>query len=127
MGHGIEKNDEFELRGVNHIAMVASDMHATIEFYNGVLGMPLIKTVEIPGGGQHFFFDIGNGHSLAFFWFPDAPAAVPGISSAGQMPGAGSIVSAHGSMNHVAFDVPVDRFDAYVQKLKDKGVVTSRV
>ena len=43
------------------------------------------------------------------------------------MPGGGSIVSAHGSMNHVAFDVPVDQFDAYVQKLKDKGVAVSAV
>ena len=30
-------------------------------------------------------------------------------------------------MNHVAFDVPVDQFDAYVQKLKDKGVPVSPI
>ena len=30
-------------------------------------------------------------------------------------------------MNHVAFDVPVDQFDAYVEKLKDKGVAISPV
>jgi len=28
---------------------------------------------------------------------------------------------------YVAFDVPVDQFDAYVQKLKDKGVAVSPV
>lgn len=43
------------------------------------------------------------------------------------MPGAGSIVSAHGSMNHVAFDVPGDKFDEYVEKLKAKGVEVSMV
>ena len=48
-------------------------------FYTGVLGMPLIKTLDLPNGmGQHFFFDMGNGDSLAFFWFPNAPAAAPG-------------------------------------------------
>jgi catechol 2,3-dioxygenase-like lactoylglutathione lyase family enzyme len=120
-------NSEFELKGINHLALVCSDMAHTVDFYTNVLGMPLIKTLEIPGGGQHFFFDCGNGDSLAFFWFPDAPAAAPGIASAGEMPGSGSIVSAHGSMNHVAFDVPVDKFDDYVQRLKDKGVATSRV
>jgi catechol 2,3-dioxygenase-like lactoylglutathione lyase family enzyme len=120
-------NTEFEFKGINHLALVSSDMARTVDFYTNVLGMPLIKTLEIPGGAQHFFFDCGNGDSLAFFWFPDAPAVAPGIASAGEMPGEGSIVSAHGSMNHVAFDVPVDQFDAYVQKLKDKGVAVSRV
>ena len=118
-------NTEFQFSGFNHLALVSSDMARTVDFYTNVLGMPLIKTLEIPGGAQHFFFDCGNNDSLAFFWFPDAPAAVPGISAAGEMPGDGSIVSAHGSMNHVAFDVPADKFDEYVQKLKDKGVGVS--
>ena len=120
-------NTEFDFGGINHLALVSSDMARTVDFYTNVLGMPLIKTLEIPGGAQHFFFDCGNGDSLAFFWFPDAPPAAPGIAAAGEMPGGGSIVSAHGSMNHVAFDVPVDRFDEYVQKLKDKGVAVSPV
>lgn len=121
------KNNEFELGGFNHLALVSSDMARTVDFYTNVLGMPLIKTLEIPGGAQHFFFDCGNNNSLAFFWFPGAPAAAPGIASAGQMPGGGDIVSAHGSMNHVAFDVPADRFDDYVEKLKAKGVPVSMV
>ena len=120
-------NPEFEFGGINHLALVSSDMSRTVDFYTNVLGMPLIKTLEIPGGGQHFFFDCGNGDSIAFFWFPDAPEAAPGIASAGHMPGGGNIVSAHGSMNHVALDVPVDKFDDYVQKLKDKGIEVSPV
>ena len=121
-------NTEFEFNGINHLALVSSDMARTVDFYTNVLGFPLVKTIEFPNAsGQHFFFDIGNGDSLAFFWFPDAPAAAPGIAAAGEMPGDGSIVSAHGSMNHVAFDVPVDQFEAYVQKLKDKGVAVSPV
>src|SRR3546814_1702451 len=61
--------------------------------------------------GQHFFFDIGNGDSLAFFWFPDAPEAVPGISAPAALPTKGSFVSAHGSMNHIAINVRADKFD----------------
>ena len=30
--------------------------------------------------------------------------------------------TAHGSMNHIAFDVPAEKFDEYVGKLKAKGV-----
>jgi catechol 2,3-dioxygenase-like lactoylglutathione lyase family enzyme len=103
-------------------------MAKTVEFYRDILGMPLTKTLDLPGGaGQHFFFDIGNGDSLAFFWFPDAPAAHPGIASAGALPGDGSIMSAHGSMNHIAFDVPLEKFDEYCERLKSKGVAISPV
>jgi catechol 2,3-dioxygenase-like lactoylglutathione lyase family enzyme len=119
-------NKEFEFGGINHLALVCKDMARTVEFYTGVLGMPLIKTIELPRGmGQHFFFDIGNGDSLAFFWFADAPAAQPGVASAtvGPLPGP----SAHGSMNHVAINVPADKIDAYYEKLTAKGVKASRV
>lgn len=123
-----DKNTEFEIRGVNHLALVCKDMAKTVEFYRDVLGMPLIKTIDLPRDmGQHFFFDIGNGDSLAFFWFKDAPQAAPGASSPKFLPGVGDIVTAHGSMNHVAFDVPADKFDAYVQRLKDKGIEVSPI
>src|SRR5262245_52824663 len=107
----------FETRGINHVALVCSDMAATVDFYEGVLGFPLFKTVEMPGGGQHFFFDIGNGASLAFMWFPDAPPAAPGVAS--QDPK--GYISAIASMNHVAIDVPLEKIDEYYQKLKDLG------
>jgi catechol 2,3-dioxygenase-like lactoylglutathione lyase family enzyme len=122
------KNKEFEFRGLNHLALVCKDMAKTVAFYRDVLGMPLIKTLDLPGGmGQHFFFDIGNGDSLAFFWFPGAPEAQPGISSPQGLPGLGSLMTAHGSMNHVAFNVPVEKFDEYCEKLKAKGVPVSPV
>ncbi len=116
-------NSEFELGGINHVALVCADMARTVEFYSGVLGMPLIKSLDLPGGmGQHFFFDAGNGDCVAFFWFATAPDGVPGISAPAAIPGIGEIVSAVGSMNHLAFHVPEEKFDAYRQRLKDKGV-----
>ena len=70
----VSKNEKFEIRGINHLALVCRDMEKTVEFYSEILGMPLIKTIELPNNmGQHFFFYIGKGDSLAFFWFPDAP------------------------------------------------------
>lgn len=33
-------NSKYELRGINHLALVCSDMQRTIDFYSGVLGMP---------------------------------------------------------------------------------------
>src|SRR5678816_4940481 len=94
-------NKEFDIRGVNHLALVCKDMAKTVEFYRDVLGMPLTKTIDLPGGmGQHFFFDIGNGDSLAFFWFPNAPAAVPGISAPGHWAVSYTHLRAHETPEH---------------------------
>ena len=74
--------EPFEYRGINHLALVCRDMERTVDFYTNVLGMPLIKTIDLPFDmGQHFFFDCGGGDSLAFFWFPNAPEPVPGVSA----------------------------------------------
>lgn len=122
------KNKEFELRGVNHLALVCKDMARTVDFYTNTLGMPMTKTIELPNGmGQHFFFDIGNGDGLAFFWFPNAPEAAPGVASPAKNVGQGSIVTAHASMNHVAFDVPAERLQEYRDKLRAKGVEVTEV
>jgi catechol 2,3-dioxygenase-like lactoylglutathione lyase family enzyme len=120
---------DFQLQGINHLALVCKDMARTVDFYGNILGLRLIKTLELPGGGgQHFFFDIGNGDALAFFWFPHAPAAAPGIASVD--PGAletGQIATAHGSMNHVAFKVDADKLLEYRDRLAAKGVPTTPI
>jgi len=121
-------NTEFDIRGVNHLALVCKDMARTVKFYRDVLGMPMVKTIDLPNGrGQHFFFDIGNGDSLAFFWFPTAPDAAPGVSAPANLPTRGTIASAHGSMNHIAFNVPVEKFDEYYDRLVAKGVDVTRI
>jgi catechol 2,3-dioxygenase-like lactoylglutathione lyase family enzyme len=130
--HG-KKNPVFEIRGVNHLALVSSDMARTVDFYSNVLGMPLVKTIKLPhGGGQHFFFDIGNGDCLAFFWFPDAPPPSPGVASPRYAFGLGpgrpdDILTAQASMNHIAFDVPPERIDEYREKLAARGIRCSVV
>jgi catechol 2,3-dioxygenase-like lactoylglutathione lyase family enzyme len=122
------ENKEFELRGVNHLALVCKDMARTVDFYSNVLGMPLTKTIELPGGmGQHFFFDIGGGDSLAFFWFPESPDRAPGVASPARMVGEGSIATAHGSMNHVAFDVAPEKMEEYRDRLQAKGVEVTEI
>src|ERR1700748_1845017 len=90
-------------KGINHLALVCRDMAETVKFYTEALGMPLVKTVALPDGGQHFFFDCGGGSVLALFGWGDAPAAAPGIASVADFPAKPK--SAVGSMNHVAFDM----------------------
>jgi catechol 2,3-dioxygenase-like lactoylglutathione lyase family enzyme len=115
--------DRMVLRGVNHLALVCRDLDRTVAFYRDVLGLAVTKTIELPDGlGTHVFFDLGNGDSLAFFWFPHGPAAQPGVAAPAALPGLGDMRSAVGSMNHVAFDVAPEQLDGYAQRLRRAGV-----
>jgi catechol 2,3-dioxygenase-like lactoylglutathione lyase family enzyme len=125
-------NREFELRGFNHIAFVARDMAETVAWYEDVLGMRLFKTQEMPGGGQHFFLEMGNGvDGIAFFWWPDAKEATPGDGVSGayddDMRRTGVGGTAIGTMNHIAFDVAPEKMDEYLVKLRAKGVAVTEI
>jgi catechol 2,3-dioxygenase-like lactoylglutathione lyase family enzyme len=128
-------NPEFELRGFNHIALVCRDMAETVAWYHDVLGMKLVKTLEFPNGGQHFFLDMGNGiDGIAFFWFPEAPEGVPGESlhptwdDQMRLVGDGNGgITAIGSTNHIAFDVAPEKIEEYLVKLRAKGVAVTEI
>jgi len=107
-------------KGINHIALVCRDMKETVKFYTEVLHMPLFKTVQLPDGGQHFFFDCGGGAAVAFFWWKDAPPAAPGIASVEHFPMKPK--TAIGSMNHLAFEMDEAELEASLERLQEAGV-----
>jgi len=64
------------VRGVDHAAFPTFDPRATITFYRDVLGFPVVHATCALGWGPtqhpdfiHFFFDIGHGDRLAFFYY----------------------------------------------------------
>ena len=69
--------------GINHLALITSDMDATVRFYHGVLGARLAATVGTPEF-RHYFFEFGPHCTVAFFEYANAtiepfakPAGVP--------------------------------------------------
>ncbi|MBK5287932.1 MAG: VOC family protein [Acidimicrobiia bacterium] len=60
-------------RGINHLALVTHDMDATVRFYVGVLGMRIVATIGTPSF-RHYFFELGQGNTIAFFEYADAPS-----------------------------------------------------
>ena len=125
-----KSNVKMEFRGLNHVALVCKDMKKTVEFYRDILGMPLVKTCDLPNGmGQHFFFDMGNGASMAFFWFPEAEEVEPGITVPQTLMGefSGSISTAIGSMNHIAIDADYKLLPEYKAMLEEAGVKVSPI
>lgn len=129
------RSTNYELRGFNHVAMVCADMQDTVDFYEGILGFKLVKTLDLNGHGQHFFFQITENDGIAFFYFPNTAAQAPGVASsplfAGEMtPGqAGGLAgkSAVGSMHHLSFGVPDDRLEEYRQRLIEAGIQASEI
>ena len=73
---------------MNHVAIFAKDLEATAEFYNNVMGMPVVGVTANRDVAEstHMNVDMGNGMSFAFFDFPHvsrlqrkAPEGVGGI------------------------------------------------
>ncbi len=97
-------------RGIHHAALICSDVERTIQFYQGLLGFPLIELVENRDyqGSSHFFFDLGNQTLLGFFDFPGL----------GLEQGVESI----GAVQHIAISVPRDRWEEMQQRLDAAGV-----
>jgi catechol 2,3-dioxygenase-like lactoylglutathione lyase family enzyme len=85
--------------GVNHLAMVTPDMDATVRFYAGVLGMPVVATLQA-GPMRHYFFEIAPGNTLAFFEVKGMPTfAKP----------AGGPTERVIQFDHLSFDLPDER------------------
>jgi catechol 2,3-dioxygenase-like lactoylglutathione lyase family enzyme len=64
------------MQGVDHAAFPTFDPAGTVRFYRDVLGLPVVHSICAAGWGPddhpdfiHFFFDIGKGDRLAFFYY----------------------------------------------------------
>jgi catechol 2,3-dioxygenase-like lactoylglutathione lyase family enzyme len=107
-------------RGVHHLALNTDDMKMTLDFYVGVLGMPLVHALKVPPGLgtgpanrgnppfenlRHYFLDAGGDSLLAFFEMPK------GAKPRGDR-------DAIGGMQHVSFTVSEERFAQVRAKLE---------
>jgi catechol 2,3-dioxygenase-like lactoylglutathione lyase family enzyme len=53
-------------QGLNHLALITNDMDATVRFWHGVMGAPLVATIGTDTF-RHYFFRFGEHTSVAFF------------------------------------------------------------
>ncbi|WP_040496104.1 VOC family protein [Ilumatobacter nonamiensis] len=102
-------------RGQHHQALICSDVVQTIDFYQGLLEFPLTELFENRDyeGSTHFFFDIGNGNTLAFFDFPGL--------------GLDEYAEVLGGHHHLAISVTRENWERLGAKLHDVGVETFEV
>ena len=74
---------EVRWRGVHHLALITTDMDATVRFWHGVLGARLVTTIGTPAF-RHYFFEVAPGNCVAFFEYAGVevdsfakPAGIP--------------------------------------------------
>ena len=97
-------------RGVHHVALICADVERTTRFYQDVLGFPLTTMFENRdlAGSTHFFFDLGNGNTIAVF---DLPGVDPG-----------EYAEVLGGLHHLAISIEVEHWKQAKARLDDAGV-----
>ncbi len=101
-----------QTQGVHHVTFVGSNRETVIDFYQGVLGMPLVldqPNLDVPEE-THLYFDSGDGRLITFFVRPeraDDPAPNPeGV----------------GNLHHIAFAVSRVTYNQVQRRLKERGI-----
>ena len=103
---------KIQAQGVHHITFVGSNRQAIIDFYQGVLGMPLIfeqPNLDVPDE-LHLYFDPGDGRLITFFVRP--------TRTNDPTPNPQNI----GNLHHIAFTVSRATYTQVAARLKDLGI-----
>jgi glyoxalase family protein len=103
---------KIQTQGVHHLTFVGSNREATIEFYQGVLGMPLIfeqPNLDVPDE-NHLYFDAGDGRLITFFVRPRrANDPTPNPQNVGNL-------------HHIAFTVSRATYTQVAARLLELGI-----
>lgn len=120
------------LRGVDHTARPTWRLRETIEFYRDKLGLPLAHVISARGWGPtaypdflHFFFDSGNGSTIAFFYYlgTQEPAGVSERAASRPVP-----TDYMADSTHTAWQVNgVEELKAWQQRLEAQGLTVEPV
>jgi catechol 2,3-dioxygenase-like lactoylglutathione lyase family enzyme len=108
---------KLQSQGVHHITIVGADRATSIDFWEGVLGMPFV--FEQPNldndDENHLYFDPGDGRLITVF--TDERRA-PDPARASTDPG---------SVHHLAFALSAATFNQAVERLDERAIKHSEV
>lgn len=101
----------------------------TVRFYNEILGFPVVHSVCAVGWGPedhpdfvHFFFDIGGGDRIAFFYYFGLEPLGPETGRDAYSHHGPEVPKFFRDSRHLAMHVPsVDALEEYQRRLTDSG------
>lgn len=103
---------KIQTQGVHHVTFVGADRQTSIDFWEGVLGMPFIfeqPNLDMPEQ-NHLYFDPGDGRLITVFTNenrkPDAQPNPEGV----------------GNLQHIAFNVSRATYTQARRRLDERGI-----
>lgn len=106
---------KLQAQGVHHITIVGADRQTSIDFWEGVLGMPFV--FEQPNlddaSESHLYFDPGDGRLVTVF------------TNEERVPDPERTPTDPGCVHHLAFAVSQATFAQTVERLEERGIRNS--
>ena len=103
---------KLQSQGVHHITIVGADRQTSIDFWEGVLGMPFVfeqPNLDNPGE-SHLYFDPGDGRLITIFTNDDRSAVHERTPTD------------PGCVHHLAFAVSQATFAQTVERLDERDI-----
>ncbi len=108
---------KLQSQGVHHITIIGADRQTSIDFWEGVLGMPFV--FEQPNldraSESHLYFDPGDGRLITIFTNEERAADATRTATDA------------GCVHHVAFAISAATFAQTVERLDERGIEHSGV
>jgi catechol 2,3-dioxygenase-like lactoylglutathione lyase family enzyme len=108
---------KIQSQGVHHITLVGADRQTSIDFWEGVLGMPFVfdqPNLDVPEE-SHLYFDPGDGRLITVF------------TNENRKPDDTPNPTEIGNLHHIAFSVSHATFVQAAKRLEERGVRHSGV
>ena len=108
---------KLQSQGVHHITLVGANRETSIDFWEGVLGMPFV--FEQPNldneNESHLYFDPGDGRLITVF------------TNEERVPDPTRTATDPGCVHHIAFSLSQATFWQAVERLEERGIRHSGV
>ena len=108
---------KLQTQGVHHITIVGADRQTSIDFWEGLLGMPFVfeqPNLDNPSE-SHLYFDPGDGRLITIFTNED------------RTPDPTRTATDPGCVHHVALSISQATFAQTVERLDERGIRHSGV
>ncbi len=108
---------KLQTQGVHHITIVGADRQTSIDFWEGVLGMPFVfEQPNLDNASEsHLYFDPGDGRLITVF------------TNEERVPDPTRTSTDQGCVHHIAFSVSQAVFAQSVERLDERGIRHSGV
>lgn len=102
-------------QGVHHITLTGADRRTSIDFWEGVLGMPFVfEQPNLDNAGEsHLYFDPGDGRLITIFTDDSR------VADSRRTP------TEPGCVHHIAFAVSLATFRQVAARLEARGIAHS--